>query len=302
MNEVRLLDLQRRMVSHMTSQSWKTIPHVSYLYEPDITDFYEEYLLLAEEKRRAGKKLSFNTLMLRTVVEGLKAAPELNAEIRYSHRKDEGTLRVRSDINISIPWLLPDRRMITPVLLHAQSQTLDGLSRSIAETGERIRNTNIDELLYRAAFADTVAELKKFHLGILKRIVASQVSFHRVRGLSGKEKDAYYRIPESRRLSEENLISGTVTVSNIGSLYREQQGFFALLEIIPPQVLAVGLGAVLEKPGVFTDGGGRKQIGIRKILPMCLAFDHRAVDFSSLVPFLKRLDGIFADPQKMRKW
>ena len=281
MNEIRLFDLQRRVVSHMTSQSWKNIPHVSYLYEPDITDFYEQYRLLADEKVREGKKLSFNTLMLRTVVEGLKTSPELNAEIRYSHQKNEGTLRIRSDINICIPWILPDRRMITPVLLHAQTLTLDELSRSIA---------------------DTVAELKRFHLGILKRIVASQISFHRVKGLSGIEKSAYYRIPESSRLSKENLLSGTVTVSNIGSLYREQRGCFALLEIIPPQVFAVGLSAVLEKPGVFTDVDGRKQIGIRKILPMCLAFDHRAVDFSSLVPFLRRLDGIFTDPQEIRKW
>ena len=32
-------DLQRKVVSHMTATSWKSIPHVSYLYEPDITDF-----------------------------------------------------------------------------------------------------------------------------------------------------------------------------------------------------------------------------------------------------------------------
>lgn len=47
-------------------------------------------------------------------------------------------------------------------------------------------------------------------------------------------------------MSEQNLISGTVTISNIGSLYREQEGYFGLLEIIPQQVFVIGLGAVQE--------------------------------------------------------
>ena len=301
MGEVKSFDLQRRVVSHMTSQSWQNIPHVSFLYEPDITGFYEEYRAFAEEKSRAGLKLSFNTVMLRTIVEGLKAAPELNSVISYQHKKGEGTLQTRDDINICIPWLLPDRRMITPVISHAESKNLDDLSRAVAETAERIRNTNVDELLYQAVFSDTIAELKRFHLGILRRIIASKISFHRVSGLSGKAKSNYYKIPESNRLSNENLVSGTVTVSNIGSLYQAQRGCFALLEIIPPQIFAVGLGAVQEKPGVYSEEG-EKKVGIRKTLPMCLVFDHRATDFSSLIPFLKTLDGIFAEPSVLRGW
>ena len=97
-------------------------------------------------------------------------------------------------------------------------------------------------------------------------------------------------------------MDGTVTISNIGSLYREQHGYFGLLEVVPPQVLAVGISAVQEKPGVFIDENGNKGIGIRKYLPMCLAFDHRAVDFDTLVPFLKKLDEIFADPLVIDQW
>jgi len=56
-------DLQRRVVSHITSTSWKHIPHVSYIYEPDITDFYKEFKLLVGEKSNLGYKISFNTIM-----------------------------------------------------------------------------------------------------------------------------------------------------------------------------------------------------------------------------------------------
>jgi pyruvate/2-oxoglutarate dehydrogenase complex dihydrolipoamide acyltransferase (E2) component len=302
MGETEIFDLPRRVVSHMTSKSWRDIPHVSYLYEPDVTEFYREYRLLAGEWAGGGKKLSFNTVMLRAILEGLKSAPKLNALVSYSHKKSEGSLKTCSDINISVPWMLPDGRMITPVLLHTESKSLEELAGSIEEMTARIKKTNVDELLYRAARADTVGELKKLHLGIFRRILASQIGFHRIRGLSGKEKSKYYRIPEEKRLTDGNLISGTVVVSNIGSLYPGQKGCFGLLEIIPPQVFAVGLGALQEKPGVYATQAGEKAIGIRNFLPMCLAFDHRAVDFSVLVPFLKTLDRIFAEPGVIRTW
>lgn len=295
-------DLQRKVVSHMTSESWKNIPHVSYLYEPDITGFYEKFTALASEKRASGQSLSFNTILLRVIAEGLKAAPELNAILEYCHRKGEGTVHVCDAINIAVPWLLPDGRIITPVLADVQAMTLAELSVAVSALGKKISNTNIDEMLYQAVVSDTVAELKKFHLNIFQRILAAKVSFHPLRGLRGKAKKDYYRMPEEHRLSARNLISATVTVSNIGSLYKEQKGCFGILEIIPPQIFAVGLGAVQEKLGVYVNENGEKEIGIRKVLPMCLAFDHRAVDFNTLVPFLKKLDEIFANPQIIRMW
>ena len=171
----------------------------------------------------------------------------------------------------------------------------------ISNLSKRIENTNVDEMLYNAVLSDTVNELKKLNLSVIRRILASKIGKQKVNGLQGKQKKDYYKIPEIERLTEKDILCGTVTLSNIGSLYKEQRGFFGLLEIIPPQVFAMGLGSIQEKPGVYLQNGN-KVIGIRKILPMCLAFDHRAVDFSSIVPFLKRLDEIFAKPRIIHKW
>ena len=53
------LDTQRKLVAYMTSQSRAQVPHVSYAYEPDITDFYAAY------QRLAGTgKITFNTIMV----------------------------------------------------------------------------------------------------------------------------------------------------------------------------------------------------------------------------------------------
>ncbi len=295
-------DLQRRVVSHMTSLSWQNIPHVSYIYEPDITDFYEEYDRLARDRSRTGRKISFNTIMLKVIIEGLLKAPRLNAYIEYKHKRTDGIIHILDSINISIPWLLPDGRMITPVIQNAEKMSVNEISDYVLNLSQRIKKTDIDEMLYKTVFADTVEELKKFNLKVINRILSSKVSRNRIIGLKGKRKENYYKIPEKDRLTEKDILSGTVTVSNIGSLYKEQRGFFALLEIIPPQVFAVGIGPIQEKPGVYIQQDGKKGIGIRKILPMCLAFDHRAVDFSSVIPFLKRLDEIFLMPEVIYKW
>jgi Pyruvate/2-oxoglutarate dehydrogenase complex, dihydrolipoamide acyltransferase (E2) component, and related enzymes len=297
-----VFSMQRRVVAHMTSFSWQTIPHVSYVYEPDITDFYHEFIKLAKTRRKGGYKITFNTVMIKVIVEGMLLSPVLNSYIEYDQKKSEGITHYVDEINVSIPWLLPDGKMITPTITNAGKLSLNDISDCMLKLTGKIKNTNIDEMLYQSAYTDTVNELKKLNFSIMRRILASKISPYKIKGLEGKDKEDYYKIPENERLTEKDIMSGTVTVSNIGSLYKEQRGFFALLEIIPPQVFAIGLGSVQERPGVYLSENGTKEIGIRKILPMCLAFDHRAVDFSSMIPFLKRLDEIFANPNIIHNW
>jgi pyruvate dehydrogenase E2 component (dihydrolipoamide acetyltransferase) len=295
----RQFNLQRRMVAYITAKSWQNVPHVSYLYEPDITDFYEKFKLLADEKKGPEHRLSLNTIMLKVIIEGLKSAPELNALIEYHQRKADGRLLVCEDINISVPWLLPDGRMITPVIFNSGSMSLDGLSEAVNELGQKIAHTDIDELINQAIAADTLKELRRCNLSVIPRIL---FNFRQIKSLAGKNKSKTRSISGSECLTDKDLTGGTVTVSNIGSLYKQQKGYFGLLEIIPPQIFVVGLGAVLEKPGVYMGVDGHNTIGIRKILPMCLVFDHRAVDFNALVPFIQQLDEIFAKPGVMDSW
>ncbi|HVN80320.1 MAG TPA: 2-oxo acid dehydrogenase subunit E2 [Terriglobia bacterium] len=303
--EIQPFDLQRKVVSHLTSTSWKNIPHVSYLYEPDITDFYAEFKNLAAERGQTAtepRKISFNTILLKAIVEGLLVAPKLNSLLEYNPRTVVGRLLVCADINITLPWLLPDGRMITPIIAKADKMSLNGISEAVAALGQKIERTNIDEMLYQSAYADTLGELKRLNIGMLARVLSSTFGRQKLIRLQGKEKQRYYSLPEDLRLTEKDIMDGTVTISNIGSLYREQHGYFGLLDVVPPQALAVGIGAVQDKPGVFLDSAGVQQIGIRKFLPTCLAFDHRAVDFDTLVPFLKRLDEIFTHPQEIYSW
>lgn len=294
--------MQRKIVSHMTSESWKTIPHVTYMYEPDVTDFMQEYRLLSRDSNRP-RKITVNTIMLKAIAEGLKAAPSLNAHIDYHDRTVRGSVTLLDSIDISVPWCLPNGEMMTVNLRDVGSKTLDELAAYIEDIGRRMANTDFNEAMYEVAFAETMGHLKRLHIvRVLRRLFGCKVGKHRVKTLSGKARKAYRKIPASDRLTKADLEQGSVTVSNIGSIYREQHGATALLEIVPPQIFAVAVGALQEKPGVYTDPNGIKQIGIRQVMPLCLAFDHRAVDFEALVPFMRTMDRLFAHPAIIHQW
>lgn len=294
--------MQRKIVSHMTSESWKTVPHVTYMYEPDVTDFMKEYRILSRDSNRS-HKITVNTIMLKAIAEGLKAAPSLNAHIDYRDRTVRGTVTQLESIDISVPWCLPNGEMMTVNLRDVGSKSLDELAAYIEDVGRRMENTDFNEAMYEVAFAETMTHLKRLHIvRVLRRLFGTKVGKHRVKTLSGKAKRAYNKIPAGDRLTKADLEQGSVTVSNIGSIYREQHGATALLEIVPPQIFAVAVGALQEKPGVYTDQNGIKQIGIRQVMPLCLAFDHRAVDFEALVPFMRTLDRLFAHPAIIHQW
>ncbi len=303
--EVQTFDIQRKVVAHVTSSSWENVPHVTYIYEPDITDFYGSFkTLAAEHSKRATEphKITFNTIMLKAITEGLLAAPKLNALLEYNPKNANGRLLICADVNISLPWVLLDGRMITPIVAKTNNLSLDAISDAIATLARKIERTNIDELLQEVASAVMVEKLKKLHLGILQHVLIPAFARLNTMRLSGDERKRYYNLPVDLRLTKNDIMNGTVTISNIGSLYHEQRGYFGLLEVVSPQVLAIGIGAIQEKPGIFVDHLHNRQIGIRKILPMCLAFDHRALDFAALVPFMKRMDEIFAYPEEVFTW
>lgn len=293
--------IQRKMVSSITSESWKNVPHASFVYEPRVDKLFEEYKKL-NEKRDDEHKITFNTVMLRVIVEGIKAAPEMNAHIRYNDRKLVGKVDVIENINISMTTILPNGEMMTTNLRDFHQKSIDQMSAYIKDLRERAEKSNLTEAMYRVSFNKTLETIK--HGKLLQaglRIFYAKTGKNPVKHLKGKAKREYYKIPETERLGDKDLEQGTITVSNVGSLYLNQRGFVSLLEIIPPQVSVICLGAIQEKP-VVENVDGEKKITVGKILPMCIAFDHRALDMGETIPFIKKLDEIFENPEIIHQW
>ncbi len=292
----------RKIVAHITAESWDKVPHCSFIYEPDVTDFMQEYKAL-KTKNSSEQNITFNSLMLKVVVEALKAAPHLNAYVQYNRTSSRGTIDVIEEINISMPCKLDEDNTITINVQNTDKKSLAEINTYVADVRRRALNTNLDELYYRVAFKQSMEELKELKvLLVLRRLFVGRVGKDKVHPLTGKAKAEYDRIPESDRLTIKDVRQGTLVVTNIGSIVKNTPVSIALLEIVPPQVLAVAITAAQEKPGVVVDENGEKVIKPRLFMPLCIAFDHRAYDFDALVPFIEKLDEIFANPKVIQEW
>ena len=241
--------------------------------------------------------------MLKIIVEGLKADPIMNSHIEFDRKLVRGEIHTFENIDISMPMVLPNGEMMTINLHNFENKNLDEMVAYIADVNRRVANTNLDEVMFDVSLDNTLTALKQGKIKqTLYRLIGSKTGKHKVKTLSGKEKSNYYKIPENDRLTKHDIEQGTITVSNIGSVYRAQRGETCLLEIVPPQVCAIAVGAVQDKPVVVVNEAGEKEIAIRQVMPLCIAFDHRALDFGEIVPFIKRLDEIFAAPEIIHTW
>ncbi|HWT07575.1 MAG TPA: dihydrolipoamide acetyltransferase family protein [Roseomonas sp.] len=89
-----------------------------------------------------------------------------------------------------------------------------------------------------------------------------------------------------RSIAAEALRGATITLSNFGAL----GGRYAALSIVPPQVAILGAGRIAARPAVH--GGA---LAIRRLLPLSLSFDHRAVTGAEAARFLA---AVIADLQQ----
>ena len=290
--------IQRKIVANMTTESWQNIPHVSYLYEPDVTDFLAKFKKFQNECGYEVKP-TFNAVLLKAIAEAIEVDPVINAHIHYERGLVRGKVTVFDNIDISVPWTLPDGNMMTITMKDMGNKTLKEIAEYQADINRRLEKTNLTEALYSVSFHDTVEKLKKGHvLKAIKRIYGANTNpNHKIKLLKGAEKKAYNAIPETERITRNDLKQGTITVSNIGADSRGLAGECAMLMVIPPQICAIGVGALQRRPVVVKNENGEEEIVIRTILPMNICFDHRALDFGEVRPFLTKMQEIFENPE-----
>lgn len=291
-------DLTRKIVSHMTSESWRTIPHVCVTYEHEVSDFVEALKKLNAERPKE-EKITLNTAMLKVITEGLKACPKMNGHIDFNEKLVRGTVTFFKNIDISMPTILENGKMMTINMHSMEEKNLTEMAQAVKNSLERAHNSNINEVMMDALIDNSIGEIKKGKIGeIFYRIIGSKTGKYKIHSLSGSERKEYYRIPERFRLTKDDIEQGTVTVSNLGSIYRNWHGECAILEIIPPQIAAIGIGALQSKAVVGKD----ETVCAGKVIPITIAFDHRALDMGDVVPFMKKLDAIFEEPRVLEKW
>ncbi len=300
--DITRFGIQRKIVANMTTESWKNIPHVSYLYEPDVTHFlecFEEF----KNKVADDYRVTLNMVVLKAIAEAIKAAPQINAHIHFERKLVRGKITEFDNVDISVPWTLPNGEMMTVNMKDMGNRSLKNISEYTEDINRRFEKTNLVEALYSVSIHDTLYKFTHGHpIQAIQRIYGAKTNpRHKIVTLTGKEKKAYNAIPETERITYKDLEQGTITVSNIGSISRGLSGELGLLMIIPPQICAIGVGSLQKKPIVVTNEKGEDEVKVATVLPICVCFDHRALDFGEVKPFVWKLDEIFKNPELILK-
>ena len=76
-------DISRKIIANMTSEGWKTVPHVCLTYDAD-GSLLMEVLRSYNRGRIAAERISLNSAILRILIEGIRACPKMNGHIRFN--------------------------------------------------------------------------------------------------------------------------------------------------------------------------------------------------------------------------
>jgi len=114
------------------------------------------------------------------------------------------------------------------------------------------------------------------------RLTLSEIGM-RVRDLAARARQNTLNIDE--------VTGSTFTISNLGAYGID--GFTPIIN--PPQAAILGVGRIIEKPGIY-----RGEIARRSMLVLSLTFDHRLVDGSPAAAFLQKLAEILAHPYYLK--
>lgn len=107
--------------------------------------------------------------------------------------------------------------------------------------------------------------------------------------LKEKVRDAASRARKGG-LSMDEISGGTFTISNVSMLGVD--GFTPILN--PPETGILGVGRVVEKPGVFEG-----EVCVRQMMTLSLTFNHKVTDGGPAMSFLRTLADMLEKPVRM---
>lgn len=301
---VKYLDLGQRIVAFSMSQSQKETPVVGFEYEPEITDFWNEYLKIKDKFQEKDINLTFNTLILKTIAEVMKSAPHLNAHIEYKYVGGVGKITTFDYVDITMPYQ-HDNGMLIPLVLHnVDTKNLSELSFDVEDLLQKYEVSPVVEALNDLSYEETVRDLFKGKVrDFIARILYSTYGNHKVARATKEEQKQYRKdVAAGKVLTRNDVGEGTMCVSNWGSLYKGFNGIPTTAPPVPPCVFTILMGAVKEKKELQLDEKGNVVEVTRMFLPMNLLFDHRIGGFGVLMPFVKRMDEILNSPEIINEW
>ena len=303
-DRVEYMTIRDRLTSNVLVNSLREIPGTACNFDADVTRLWEEFCRL---KNECGYKLTFNSLMLKILVEGLKCAPRLNAHFEYNHRSSSGRLIIKKHIDVAVAVCLPSGETFQVKVRGLEDKSLEETAFAAEEVKRKLLNTNLKRVMFK------VGGQRMLGLASKGKIISTFSQFYsayfgkgRIAKLSKLFKKKYRTVSTSSApydgLYADDFTEGTVCFTNWGTLYDKLDVNITYIPPLYPQVFLFACSRVKDEDFVFRDEDGNVQIGTKKILPVALIFDHKIGGANDLIPFIKKLEEIFENPEIIREW
>lgn len=300
---IEYLSIRDRLTSNVLVNSQRNIPGTACSREADVTKLWEAFQNL---KKECDYPLTFNSLMIKVLVEGLKAAPRLNAHFEYNHRATSGRLIIKKHIDVAMAVCLDSGETFQIKLHHLEDKSLREIALQSEDVKLRIGETRLKSVMFNVARQRMMGLAAKGQLiSTFSQFRSAYFGKAKIAKFSNLFKKKSYKNSGNKTrngLKVDDFTEGTVCYTNWGTLYDKLDVDITYIPPLYPQVFLFGTGRVHDKCCVFEEADGNFRMGKKKVLPMAMIFDHKIGGAADLMPFIKKVDEILENPEVIFEW
>ncbi|HEY0942892.1 MAG TPA: dihydrolipoamide acetyltransferase family protein [Steroidobacter sp.] len=129
--------MRKRIAARMVESLLHTAPHVTTVFEANMSAVIAHRAAHKEEFQKRGVSLTFTAYFLAACVDAIREVPEANS------RWTEDALIVPDTINIGVGTALEGKGLVVPVVRNVQGLDLSGIARELGDVVERARTDKL---------------------------------------------------------------------------------------------------------------------------------------------------------------
>jgi 2-oxoglutarate dehydrogenase E2 component (dihydrolipoamide succinyltransferase) len=129
--------MRRRIAAHMVDSLLQTAPHVTTVFEADLTAVLAHRAAHKQDFEKRGASLTLTAYFVAACVDAIRAVPEANA------RWTDEALLLNGQIDIGVATALEGRGLVVPVIRNVASLDLFGIAEVLAELVGRAREDRL---------------------------------------------------------------------------------------------------------------------------------------------------------------
>jgi len=129
--------MRRRIADNMVASLMHTAPHVTAVFEADLSAVMHHRAANKEAFASRGTPLTLTVYFVAAAIAAIQKVPRVNSQWFDDH------LEIFHHINMGIGTALGDQGLIVPVLQNAQDMDLQGIATSLADLTKRARDSKL---------------------------------------------------------------------------------------------------------------------------------------------------------------